>query len=170
MFKMKLGPPWGDVHQPKLKRIESNVINIRKPNSKERQLPETQRKCLPCDGSSISINSTRFCFVGLNKTLCISSLRRDDITAEEKKRGRRRRRSSGSSQVHEGEREKWWEGLRAEEEDWEWRQEPGRDGGVWRCPVAEHETMPSPPRAHARTHGHLQGPHIDFHSFSKVGA
>lgn len=48
-------------------------------------LPETQRKCLPGTGSLISINSTSLCFPGRNKTLCISSLRRDDITDRQTK-------------------------------------------------------------------------------------
>lgn len=55
-------------------------------HQKESCLPETQRKCLPCGASSISINSKSLSFAGRNKTLCISSLRRDDITGERKRR------------------------------------------------------------------------------------
>lgn len=50
-------------------------------------LPDTQRKCRPLFSSSISIKSTSFCFSGLNKTRCISSFNRDDISEKKGRKG-----------------------------------------------------------------------------------
>lgn len=102
-------------------------------DQQERFLPETQRKCLPCNGSSISINSTSLCFPGRNKTLCISSLRRDDITGKGKRRIKIRwwikKKKFRNSKA---ERREWWEksGEKNNKDDTEtlrwW-------GGMWWC-------------------------------------
>lgn len=63
------------------------------------------------------MNSTRFCLAGLNKTLCISSLRRDDITAGEEEKGRSKSKSSRSRKVGDRVMENEFEGLRVRAEE-----------------------------------------------------
>lgn len=113
----------------KIYQMNKNVLK-RLPNQQEGCLPEAQRKCLPCDGSSISINSTSLCFAGRNKTLCISSLRRDDITGERKRRieigwwekALKKKRIWTSKAEREVRGKKWW-GL------WHWTTlKPGSGG------------------------------------------
>lgn len=60
--------------------IKENYVSIAK---KSNNLPETQRKCLHCTGSSISIKSFNICPSGQNNRFFNSSFNRDDISQKE---------------------------------------------------------------------------------------